>query len=152
MENNLAYYPSVAFYFSVVVNGEAMSFNEVSGISIEKGVEEIAEGGENRFAHRLPKSAKYQNLVLKRGFVADGSMIIKWCKATISDGLSSAISTKTITVKLLDEKAKPLVSWTFYDAYPIKYSVSDFRSQNNMLAIESMEFAYSYFERKDKVV
>lgn len=35
--------------------------------------------------------------------------------------------------------------WTFYNAYSVKYSVSDIKSQENELVIESIELAYTYF-------
>lgn len=149
MENNPAYYPPVGFYFSVVIDGESMSFHEVSGISQNVNIEEVAKGGENRFPHRLPNSAKYQNLILKRGAVTNGSTIVKWCTDTISGDFSTSISPKTIKVNLLEEKGTPLISWTFYNAYPVKYSVSDLHAEKNELIIESLEFAYSYFERKN---
>jgi len=152
MENNPAYYPPVGFYFSVMVDGESMSFKEVSGISQELGVEDVIEGGENRFIHRLPTNAKHPNLVLKRGILLADSIIAKWCTDTISGDFSTSISPKTITVNLLDEKGTPLISWTFNNAYPVVYRVSDFHSEKNEVVIESMEFAYSYFKRKDKVV
>jgi len=37
------------------------------------------------------------------------------------------------------------VMWTFYNAYPVKYSVSDLKSQENELVLESIELAYTYF-------
>ena len=60
------YYPPGAFYFSVqvlgsgtalsVLTGIDASFQEASGIQAEFGVEEVTEGGENRFVHRLPRA------------------------------------------------------------------------------------------------
>ena len=152
MENNPAYYPPVGFYFSVMVDGESMSFKEVSGISQELGVEEVTERDENRFIHRLPTNTKHPNLVLKRGILLADSIIAKWCTDTISGDFSTSISPKTITVNLLDEKVTLLISWTFNNAYPVGYSVSDLHAEKNELMIESMEFAYSGFEHEDKVV
>ena len=118
MENNPDYYPPVSFYFSVVVDGETMGFQEVSGISQELGFEEVTEGGENRFKHRLPTGAKYQNLVLKRGVIIADSMLAKWCIGTISNGFTTPVSTKNITVNLLDEKVPDCIvgSLSKYDS------------------------------------
>jgi phage tail-like protein len=44
-------------------------FQEVSGISTEMLLNELREGGENRFGHRLSKQTKHPNLVFKRGIV-----------------------------------------------------------------------------------
>ena len=48
-------YPLPAFHFKLVFTqkpGEDTSFKEVSGIGTEINVQEVVEGGENRFVHR----------------------------------------------------------------------------------------------------
>ncbi|MDC9722999.1 MAG: phage tail protein [Urechidicola sp.] len=148
-------YPPVAFYFKLSFSGVSRkveaSFKEVSGISIEKGVEEITEEG-NPFIHRVPTAVKYPNLVLKRGIITKDSELTKWCLNSIgdnllgTDSLSETITTKNIVVQLLNEKGVPLKSWNFVNAWPVKWSFSDFNSMNNEIAIERLEFAYSYFK------
>lgn len=145
-------YPPVSFYFQLSFSGVSgtvdASFKEVSGISMEMGIEEIAEGGVNGYKHRVPTTAKFQNLVLKRGLVPKNSAVAKWCMDTLSGNFESTIETKNIVVKLLDENGTPLKSWSFTNAWPVKWSISDFNSMNNEIAIESLEFVYSYFKMK----
>lgn len=142
-------FPPVAFYFQLSLSGvsanEDAAFKEVSGISMEMGVEEIAEGGNNMFKHRVPTSVKFSNLVLKRGLVPKDSEIITWCNKTLGGNLDDLVETKTIIVKLLDENGNPIKSWSFVNAWPVKWAVSDLNSGSNELVIESLEFAYSYF-------
>ena len=145
-------YPPVAFYFQLSFSGISgnvdVSFKEASGLTMEMGTEEIAEGGNNKFKHRVPTTAKYSNLVLKRGLAPSNSEVAKWCVDTISGGLSEVITTKNIIVSLLDENGSPLKSWSFVNAWPVKWEVSEFNSMNNEIVIESLEFAFSYFELK----
>ena len=122
------------------------SFKEVSGISMEMDTEEIAEGGNNAYKHRVPTSVKFSNLVLKRGLVPKNSELIGWCMKTLGGGLSQVIETKTIIVNLLDENGNPIQSWSFANAWPVKWSASDLNSMNNEIVIETLEFSYSYFE------
>lgn len=140
----------VAFYFQLSLSdvsaNEDAAFKEVSGISMEMGVEEIAEGGNNMFKHRVPTSVKFSNLVLKRGLVPKDSEIITWCNKTLGGNLDDLVETKTIIVKLLDENGNPIKSWSFVNAWPVKWAVSDLNSGSNELIIESLEFAYSYFK------
>jgi len=144
MEDNI-YFPPPAFYFSVVTDEGDAAFQEVSGISKEMGFEEVTAGGENRFKYRLPTVTTNTNLVLKRGLAPSGSGLVAWCDDTI--GLATLpVKTRNITVNLLNEANNPVFSWCFYKAYPVRYSVSDFHSQENKLVIELMEFAYTYFE------
>jgi len=144
-------YPPVAFYFQLSFDGVSgtvdAAFKEVSGITMEMGTEEITEGGNNSYKHRVPTSVKFSNLVLKRGMVPTGSELISWCEDTLGGGLSETIRTKNIIVKLLDENGDPLKSWNFVNAWPVKWSISDLHSMNNEIAIETIEFSYSYFSK-----
>ncbi|MEZ4873955.1 MAG: phage tail protein [Flavobacteriaceae bacterium] len=74
-----------------------------------------------------------------------------WCASTIDEGLANPIKAHDVSVSLLDEEGMVLVTWTFYNAYPIKYSVSDLKSNENALAIETMELAYTYFDVTEDV-
>lgn len=136
---------AVGFHFSVEVAGETgdsdTRFQEASGLSAEVTVEEVREGGVNDSVHRLPTGAKYGNLVLKRGFT-NSSGLREWCQSAIEDFV---FTPRDVTVSLLDEEHNPLAVWSVLDAYPVKWSVSAFNAQQNGLAIESLELAFSRF-------
>ncbi len=141
-------YPPVGFHFVVSFGGLDSSsddsrFSEVSGISQEFGREEIVEGGENRFRHKLPLPVKYQNLVLKRGLLTN-SAVIGWIKNSLNNFDIHPID---LTVSLLNEKHEPLQTFGFVNAYPVKWSVSDFNASENSIVVESIEFAYQYFKK-----
>lgn len=138
-------YP-VAFYFSLSFKGEDAAFQSVSGISKELTIEEIVCGGENRFKYRLPGVATSQNLILKRAVVAEDSKLLDWCASVIDGGLANKIKPHDVTVSLLDKFGNVSVKWTFYNAYPVKFALSDLNSQENSLVIETIELAYTYFE------
>jgi len=138
-------YP-VSFYFSLSFGKESIAFQEVSGFSKETGIEEVTSGGENRFKYRLPVPTGSQNLVLKRALNVEGSELIDWCKASIDGSLSTAIAPRNVMLSLLDAGGSACVLWTFNNAYPVKYSVSELKSQESGLVIESIELAYTYFE------
>lgn len=125
------------------VNKNDMRFQDVSGLTAEMGIEEIQEGGENRFSHRLPIRAKYANLILKRGMLTD-SGLIKWFVDAIEN---FEFTPSTVLVKLLDENHQPLVTWNFIKAWPVKWVVSDFKGAENSIVIETIELAYQYFRR-----
>lgn len=145
----MSYTPPVSFHFRVDfgdLSGASIDtrFQEVSGLSMELGVEEYAEGGENRFVHRLPGRAKFGNLLLKRGLFTN-SALIKWCKLAIEEFIFQPV---VVNVTLLNEKSDPLGStYSFINAWPVKWSVSDFKAQDNSLAIETLELSYNYFTK-----
>jgi len=137
------YYPPLGFHFKVEfanLSGE-YQFQSVSGLNIELETELIAEGGENRFKHKLPVSTRYPNLVLKRGIRVDSSLT-KWCREALED---FDIKPTNITISLLNEDHEPLMTWNVVHAYPIKWSVSEFNAERSQLAIESIELAYNYY-------
>ncbi|MDI9311625.1 MAG: phage tail protein [Limnohabitans sp.] len=140
------YYPPVGFHFLVEFAGlgtvqKDHQFQSVSGLSVDIETEEINEGGENRFKHKVPVKTKFPNLVLKRGILLD-SKVIDWCKKAIENFEFKPIN---LTIKLLNEEHQPLISWNIVHAYPVKWSVEDFNAQESKLVIESFELTYNYF-------
>lgn len=138
-------YP-VGFYFQLSFQGNDAAFQEVSGISKELTVEEVVSGGENRFKYRLPTVSTSQNLVLKRALVPAGSQLLNWCSSTIDQGLATTIQPHDVRLSLLDATGQVCVMWTFHNAYPVKYGVSELKSQESAVVIESIELAYTYFD------
>ncbi len=137
------YYPPLGFHFKVEFTsfpGE-FEFQSVSGLSVEVDTEEIAEGGENRFKHKVPVRSKYPKLVLKRGLLID-SELIDWCRCALED---FNFEPTDLIVKLLNEEHQPLISWNVVHAYPVKWSISDFDAEQNKLVIETLELNYNYF-------
>ena len=140
------YYPPTGFHFKVEVLGLPPSdndarFTEVSGLAVEVGTEEIAEGGENRFLQKFPMRSKYPELICKRGLLVK-SEITTWIRQCIEDFI---ITPKNIDVKLLNEEHQPLLTWHLVNAYPTKWAVSDMNATNNAVMIETLQFFYQYF-------
>ena len=120
------YQPPGGFHFRVEFQlrdareGDAR-FQEVAGLGAELGLEELVEGGENRFTHRLPTRGRYSNLVLKRGLLTD-SGLIEWCKNGIEN---FDFEPATVNVTLLNENHEPVAeTYSFMRAWPVKWSVS----------------------------
>ena len=144
-------YPLTSFYFRVQITGtdsEDSAFLEASGLSAEREVKEIVEGGENRYIHRLPTRVKHGNLVLKRGMVGRDTALFTWCKTTMESDLQLAIRPKDINVSLLDVKDNPMVTWSFSRAWPVKMDISSFNAKESEIAVETLEFSYAYLKRR----
>ena len=144
-------YPPVGFHFTVSValqdaaqEDRETRFQEVSGLSKSLETEEFKEGGLNSFSHRLPNPAKYGNIILKRGMLTDSS-IIDWCNDAIDNFIFKPAD---VTITLLDENHNPLFVWSVRKAYPVKWSLSDFKAQENSIVIETLELAYQNFTQQ----
>lgn len=138
-------YP-VSFYFELSFKGEDAAFQEVSGLSRELKMEEVGCGGENRFKYQLPTVTTSQKVVLKRAMVPSGSQLVNWCEASLNQGLANPIQTHDINISLFNPGKVVCAMWTLHKAYPVKYALSDLKSNANELLIETIELAYTYFD------
>jgi phage tail-like protein len=142
----MTYYPPVGFHFSVRFSFSGQDqdtrFQSVSGLSVEYETETIKEGGENRFVHELPVRTQYSTLVLKRGMLVD-SDVVKWCLDAFEN---RSFAPTDLQVMLLNESSEPLKTWSIVQAWPKKWSVSDFNAEENSLVIETLEMSYRYFK------
>lgn len=139
------YYPPPAFHFTVSIQLDGAAdadtrFQEVSGLAVELGTEELVEGGENRFAHQLPTGARHGNLVLKRGLLTS-SRLIAWIREAVE---SMVFTPVTVVVTLLDEKHEPLASWQFINAWPVKWTLGNLNATDNSVLVETLELAYQW--------
>lgn len=145
------YYPPPVFTFAVGIASSASAalpgttdarFQEISGIDSKDDIEDVIEGGLNAYVHRLPGVTKHSNLVLKRGFVTQKSALADWAAQCIGSSLGTAIATKTIIVVVVGPDDKALVSWTFLNAWPVKWEVGPFDSERQQILTETLELAY----------
>ena len=144
-------YPPVGFYFTIALSNEAgaseSSFQEVNGISTDIETASIDSGDENRFRYKLPKQTGYSNLVLKRGLLSSDSELLNWVQNCLTAGLTDQIEVKPLFVKLLDNNYDIIRSWTFENAYPIKFTIGSLIANARELAVDSIEFSYTHFSR-----
>ncbi len=151
-----AYYPPPAFSFGVYIGTTPSNpqqavidaaFQEVSGIDPHVSIEEVPEGGQNAYVHQLPGVTKHGNLVLKRGYVVKDSRFARWSNQTVGSSLGTPIVTQIVNVCLLGPTGTPVVTWTFGNAWPVKWDASGFNSTRNDVLIETIELAYSTVTR-----
>jgi phage tail-like protein len=142
----MAYYPPVGFHFSVRFSisktENDLRFQSVGGLSVEYETETIKEGGENRFVHSLPVRTKYNDISLKRGLLTD-SDVLKWCLEAFEN---RQFAPADLQISLLNEQHEPLKTWSVVQAWPKKWSVSDFNAEDNSLVIETLDLSYRYFK------
>jgi phage tail-like protein len=126
--------PFPNYSFCVLVDGfEAAQFSECSGLEMTVKFDEVREGGENGFVHKLPGRIEYGNLVLKHGFPRGGELH-KWCLRP---------NRRKVTVQLMNQKTRtPVMQWVFDGAYPVKWSGPSFKASENAIAIETLELAH----------
>lgn len=124
-------YPLPVYNYHVSVEGNGMSFSEITGLTIDYEKVEYRHGfswlmGDNLIrARRNPA-----NLTLKRGVIKDRYQLFEWL---------SSEEKKDIKIDLCDEKGAPLVSWQVLRAMPLKMELPSFNASSNDVALESLE-------------
>ena len=167
MEVDKNHYPVVGFNFRVTssdaslglgsitaltgfeLNQTDASFQSVTGISASIQTQEYNALGSNNQQLKLPGKVTFSDLELKRGIVKKGSNIGEWCnKFLTNDQLFYYVSRKTINVFLLDNNSDDiLMTWTFFNCYPIEINIDPFDAMNGSYAIETMKLTYSHFKK-----
>jgi phage tail-like protein len=126
-----------AYRFVVEVDGERYgAFTECTLPVIEWEVQEIKEGGLNGFVHQLPGRRKRSTLTLKNG--VGTSALVDWYLETMDE----TFSRRSVTITLLNVEREPVMTWSMFDALPIKWTGPQLQSAQNGVAIQTLEFAF----------
>ena len=146
-------YPHVGFHFRVTfedINGgssQEAGFQEVTGLTVKMETEEIAEGGENRYKLKLPTRNSFGEITLKRAFYVDDA-ISTWALAALEAMNDFDFEPKHLVIDLLDEEHQTLAQWRVQSAWPTQLQVSDLKSEDNSIVVETITLTYQYFNRK----
>lgn len=123
-----------AFRFVVDVEDERQAaFTECSLPSLEWDTEEVKEGGLNLYTHQLPGRRKSARVSLKNG--VGKSKLLDW----YIEALSSQTQRKKVTITLLDMQLQPVLVWQIEEAYPIKWTSPQLKSDDSSVAIQTLE-------------
>jgi phage tail-like protein len=140
VETQSAVWPLPKFYFSVEFgDGSVASFQEVSGLDMETRPIEYRHGNNPVFYPiKMPGLGRVGNVTMRKGiFINDNKFF-----DLLNEIKLNATNRQTIIVKLLDETGAPTMTWTLNNAWPIKVTGTDLKSEGNEVAIESIEIAY----------
>jgi len=141
--------PPFTARFVFTVDGLTIgAFTEVSGLSVQMDTEDLVEGGNNGFVHKLPKQLKWPNLVLKRG-ITDSDVLFEWFTKCSGDGLEKAgdkLDRRHGAVQLYDGAGKVVRKWEFTGAFPVKWTGPKFAAASKDLATEELEVSHCGFK------
>ncbi len=134
--------PFLTSNFAVQLDQEDIvaSFAECSGLEVQTEVYEYQEGGRNDSVHKLPGRRKHSNLILKRGMVLMRKPPILW--AWCNKALWHPIERKHVTIILYNHLGEEKMRWNFDGAYPVKWSGTAFKADENAVTIESLELIH----------
>jgi phage tail-like protein len=138
--------------FLVEVDGtEIGRFMEISGLEVTVETEEIAEGGQNSFVHKVPGRMTWPNITLKRGITqSDG--LLKWLNKSSGEQFSAngnKIARSTAAITLMGPGGERLRSWDIDGAFPVKWTGPSFAVTSNEMAVEELEITHHGFRARD---
>src|SRR6478736_1259403 len=132
-------WPIPKFHFRVEWAGNDIGFQEVSGLSMETQFIEYRAGNDNTFlTQKIPGLKKNGNITLKKGIFHGDNAFWDW----FHDVQTNKDRRETVTITLLDEEGSPVFVWTLSNAFPVKFTAPDLKSDANEVAIESIELAF----------
>ena len=133
------------------------TFAEVAGLESDLEIETYQEGGRNDRVHRFLKTAKFPNLVLKRGTTARGDLW-DWQAQVMST--SKAAIRKSGLVILFDRNGPggrlaaaagltriPIAAWLFERGLPEKLQGPALDAKSSTVAIELLEISHERLTR-----
>ncbi len=136
-------WPIPKFHFKVEWAGNDIGFQEVSGLEMETQFIEYRAGDDPTYlTQKIPGLKKHGNITLKKGVYSGDSAFWDW----FSDVQTNPERREEVIIQLLDEEEAPVVTWTVNNAFPVKVSGPDLKSDANEIAIESIELAHEGFE------
>jgi phage tail-like protein len=112
-------------------------FTQVSGFSSQVDVMEYPEGGINTFVHRLPGRIKQGNITLKRGITTEKALLQWFEKSVIK------VEPCDLSIGILDYEGKPVQTWSFRNAYPVKWTGTDLNAGGSEFLTQSLEIAHN---------
>jgi phage tail-like protein len=129
------------FRFSVDIEGVAanLAFLEVTGLDTEAQIIDYRPGNSKAFpTARLPGIVKSGNVTLKKGVCPNDEKMWEWFEQTNLN----PIARRAITIRLLDEDANPTMVWTLTNAWPVRFTGTDLKSDSKEVGVESIEIAH----------
>jgi phage tail-like protein len=135
--------PAGLAQFSVEIEGlPDLWFTGCEGLTAEYTFEEVQQGGNNAFVHRLPGRVKYQNVKLTRLLTGESMKLAAW----FSDYQKKRQPRTSATITLWNVTGcVPICRWTLREVYPAKWSGPTFAADGTGVAKETLELAHHGF-------
>lgn len=132
----------MAYNFRVTIDGQSMSFAEVSGLKREHQTQTYRHGmsyweGEDIIKYRYDK---FEPITMTKGTVRGSTFLYGWLEEK---------QLCAIEISLCDEVGTPVLTWQIAKAVPVKIDAPSFDAKSNDIAIESLEIQASGISIKD---
>ena len=149
--------PLKAFRFLVELDGKKVAvaaFTGFSGVQMEVDTLQVRSGNDIRGVQEyVPTMTRFAPVTLTKGVVGDDEFL-NWLfsvAASPNAGPKSGGKRRNLNVVALDDKGNRGVTWTLYNALPIRYQLTPMDGGRSEVLSESITFAITGVERKTGV-
>jgi phage tail-like protein len=141
--------PTIGTYFFKLTLGgheSAKYFKECTGLSSENTVveDDSSDGQGKPQKQKVPGQLTWSNITLKRG-VDDNKELWTWRQLVIDGKFKEARTDGTIEV--IDWELNPVVTYSFVQGWPCKYTAPGLNAGGNEILVEEIEIAHEGFAR-----
>lgn len=147
MPNDLYSEASTASFLFEVDGIDIGTFMEVSGLEVSIETEDVQEGGQNGYVHKLPGRMSWPNITLKRGVMSQDNLL-EWLNKSSGEAFAkngNKLARSSAAITLLDRSGTRLRSWDFDAAYPVKWTGPSFAAETENHPDEQLEIAHHGF-------
>jgi phage tail-like protein len=139
--------PLVGFQFALDVGGKVTGyFTECGGIGSEHEVieQKVVDDAGHDVVKKMPGRMKWNDITLKRG-ITDNMQIWDWRDQVVNGNVDGA--RQNCSVIMFDRQYKPAAQWDFTNAWPVKVTGPDFKSDSNDFGIEELVLTHEGMKR-----
>lgn len=137
--------PPVANRFLLEVDGIQIGiFSAVDGLEATVKTEEVREGGQNGYVHKLPGRIEWPDITLTKGLTQTDELF-KWFEKTSGEKFAAKgnkITPTTGAITALTHTLWRLRSWQLEGVYPVKWTGPKFSGESTPLQ-ESLVIAHT---------
>ncbi|MCP4142903.1 MAG: phage tail protein [Chloroflexi bacterium] len=144
--DSLEEYPIANYAFTIKIGDSPVAlFQKVSGMTVQRSIDELTEGGFNEYTFEFPREFGYNHIIFESG-LSSSDFFYKWMMYGKEQGFAMGKGF-VLEQKFPDKPADTPKSWTFDGAFPVRWTISDLDITNsNTIVIETLELSFNFFQ------
>lgn len=141
----MANVPLPGYSFEVLIKGQTLSFQEITGLKSTIEYKTVNRGGDTRREYKVPKKIKYENVTFKKGLFSQ-SLVQDLMGAFKIDKNFDCVNVDfgNILIYLKDDlNSCHHFTWELQNVYPISWEIGGFNAMKSQFMMETLVFGYS---------
>ncbi|WP_037362636.1 phage tail protein [Nakamurella lactea] len=122
-------------------------FTAVQGLSVHSRTEDLHEGGQNGYTHKLPGPLEWPNIVFTHG-LTQSDALFDWMNRTAGEGFAAAgnkLTRSTGAITAISNDGVRSRSWSLDGVFPVRWKGPDFDGTEESFLTEELEVTHHGF-------